>query len=167
MKKYTFYVLLASIVLSAGAFTLTESPYPIPSIKVVDMSNKEVDLKTIAAGNKTTIYSFWATWCGPCKQELASYSSKVAEWKKKYNADFYAVSVDQEKTTDDLKNFMKSRGWNLNTLLDNKGMASQFFKISSIPFLIVVDKKGNVVHKQVGYDPNGEAGLEKRLEEIK
>ncbi len=167
MKKYTFFVLLASILLSAGAFTLTDSPYPIPSIKVVDANNKEVDLKTIAGTGKTTIYSFWATWCGPCKAELASYNSKVAGWKKNFNADFYAVSVDNDKNTEDLKSFMKSMGWNLNILLDNKGMASQAFQIRSIPFLIVVDKKGNIVHKQRGYNPEDEAGLEIRLGEIK
>jgi tartrate dehydratase beta subunit/fumarate hydratase class I family protein len=51
--------------------------------------------------------------------------------------------------------------------LDYKGIASQTFKINTIPFLIVVDKKGNIIHKQVGYDAAGEEAFEKRLNEIK
>ncbi len=167
MKKYTLFVLFAAILLSAGAFTVGESPAPIPSIKVMDLNNKEVDLKSIAGTGKTTIYSFWATWCGPCKAELASYSSKLASWKKKYNADFYAISVDQEKSLEDLKTFAKNKGWTFPILLDYKGIASQTFKINTIPFLIVVDKKGNIIHKQVGYDATGEEAFEKRLNEIK
>ena len=158
---------LVLLLLSAKSNTPGESPFPMPSVKVLDMDNKQVDLKMLAATGKTTIYSFWATWCGPCKKELISYNTKVAEWKKKYNADFYAVSVDQDKNVAQLKDFGQKMGWHINLLFDDKQLASQTFKISSIPYLIVVDKKGNVVHKQIGYDPGNEEAFEKRLLEIK
>jgi cytochrome c biogenesis protein CcmG/thiol:disulfide interchange protein DsbE len=139
----------------------------MPSIKVVDLDNKVVDLKTLSSNGRVTIISFWATWCGPCKMELQSYNKEFEKWKKEYNADFYAVSVDEEKTTDNLKSFSRAMGWTFNVLLDNKMEASKSFQISSIPFLIVIDKKGNVAHKQVGFSQTAEAELEAKLKSLK
>ena len=116
---------------------------------------------------RATVVSFWATWCPPCKNELALYNTRFENWKKNYNVDFLAVSVDEGLTADALKKFATDKGWKFKVLYDNKGVASPQFNITSIPMLLVVDKKGNIIDKHVGFRQDDLASFEQSLSKLK
>jgi thiol-disulfide isomerase/thioredoxin len=138
---------------------------PFPSLEVVDLTNKTVNLKDYAKG-KTKVISFWATWCGPCKRELNSYNKSFERWRKEFNAELVAVSVDEGKSPENLAGFVSSYGWNFKVLYDKAQRSMPQFNIQGIPFLIVVDKNGNIVKTQTGYDSD-EGKLEKLLASLK
>ncbi len=115
--------------------------------------------KTVSASdydNKVLILDFWATWCPPCKQEIPGF----IELQKKY-ADkglvIVGFSFDQDPTAHDV--WIKQQNLNyLSIFMETdagRAVVDQFAKqigeISSIPTTLVIDRKGTIVHKHVGY----------------
>jgi cytochrome c biogenesis protein CcmG, thiol:disulfide interchange protein DsbE len=138
-----------------------------PSVLVYDLNNKEVDLKDLATNGKTTVLSFWANWCGPCKRELNSYNKLYKKWESDYNVQFYAVSMDDKKTAKNLKNIVDGYSWTFPILWDGNKEGLDKFNITGIPYMLIIDKNGNIVKKQTGYDPADEGKLEQMLKDLK
>lgn len=108
---------------------------------------------------KYLIIDFWASWCGPCRQEIPHLKEVYKKYKDK-GLEILAVSVDA-KTADWKKAMAEEKmTWPQIHAQESKPvMASYLF--SGIPYLVVVDKEGNIIEKNL----RGET-LDKKLKEI-
>jgi len=108
---------------------------------------------------KYLIIDFWASWCGPCRQEIPHLKEVYKKYKDK-GLEILAVSVDA-KEADWKKAMAEERmAWpQINAKESKPVMASYLF--SGIPYLVLVDKEGNIVEKNL----RGES-LDKKLKEI-
>lgn len=89
----------------------------------------------------------WATWCGPCRQEIP-YLQKVEEHFHGKNIAFVSISVDVAKDHDKWKKFVTDKALGGIQLFADKDWKSDFIQaygINSIPRFILIDPKGNVV----------------------
>lgn len=108
---------------------------------------------------KYLIIDFWASWCGPCREEIPHLKSVYAKYQKQ-GLEILSVSVDAKE-----KNWLKALNeenmpWRQVLALESKPlMASYLFQ--GIPYLVVVDKQGNIIEKNV----RGES-LDKTLKDI-
>ena len=69
----------------------------IPAVKLTDMKGKAVN--TAELGLKgPVVFSFWATWCAPCKRELNTICELYDEWQQETGVTLVAVSIDDQKT---------------------------------------------------------------------
>jgi len=60
------------------------SQQTLPNITIQNTEGKTLSLKTdCAEKDKLYVFSFWATWCAPCVQELDAISDVYDDWKKK------------------------------------------------------------------------------------
>lgn len=87
-------------------------------------------LEKAQAENKPIFLDIYATWCGPCKM-LKKYTFSDKEVGDYYNANFINIAVDGETT-------------------EGRELANNF-NIKGYPTLLIVDKKGKQVAKQVGF----------------
>src|SRR6185295_9269335 len=106
--------------------------------------------------NKVLILDFWATWCPPCKKEIPGF----IELQKKY-ADkglvIVGFSFDHDPNAHDV--WIKEQKLNyLSIFMETdagKAVVDQFAgkigEIASIPTTLVIDRKGTIVYKHVGY----------------
>ena len=108
---------------------------------------------------KYLIIDFWASWCGPCRQEIPHIKEVYKKYKDK-GLEILSVSVDA-KPADWKKAMAEERmAWpQVNAVESKPVMASYMF--SGIPYLVVVDKEGKIVEKNV----RGES-LDKAMEKI-
>ena len=104
------------------------------------------------------VFSFWATWCAPCVQELDAISEVYGDWKSKLTVEVIAVSVDDARTEKRVKPLVNGKGWEYKVLLDVNQDFKRALSIVNIPYTIVV-KNGLIVHIQNGYVP----GIEEEL----
>ena len=158
MKKY--------ILLALFFVNLTFSQKELPNISLKDINNESYSLKeSFNEKDKLYVFSFWASWCAPCINELDELSDVKEEWKKTVNFEIIAVATDDSRTQKRVKPLVNGKGWEYKVLLDVNQDFKRALSIVNIPYTIVV-KNGQIVHIQNGYVPGIEAELLAKLKSL-
>jgi len=118
-----------------------------------DFSQAKVDgsmLKLSDLRGKVVLIDFWASWCGPCRKE----NPHVVNLYKKYEkAGFTVLSVSLDKTREPwLAAIEKDQLSWPNHVSDLKfwsNEAAQLYKVSGIPFTVLVDKEGKIINTKL------------------
>ena len=90
----------------------------------------------------------WATWCGPCRQEIP-FLQKTEEAYHGKNIEFVSISVDEQKNHEKWKQFVKDKNLGGIQLLADKDWQSDFvqgYKINGIPRFILISPEGKIVN---------------------
>jgi cytochrome c biogenesis protein CcmG, thiol:disulfide interchange protein DsbE len=138
----------------------------LPSVEVKDLEGKTIQLNSLQADGKIRLYSFWATWCSPCKKELDAISDYYSEWQEKYNFELVAVSIDDTRTQAKVKPTVAEKEWAYRILLDPTQALMKAAGINAVPYTILVDGKGNIIYEHNGYVPGDELEIENHLKEL-
>ncbi len=160
--KFLFLVLLFSTTIFSSNAQTAQKKLPDVSVKTLD--GRSVNIQDYAQKGKVTVVSFWATWCAPCKKELEAIAEDYPSWQKKYDMELVAVTIDDARALPKVKALVEQKGWKYKILSDVNGDLKRAFNIQSIPFTLLVDKKGNIVYTHSGYAPGDEEELEKRIQ---
>jgi thiol-disulfide isomerase/thioredoxin len=151
-----------SIVIAAfAAFSLHAQSLPI--VKVEDAAGKSVNTRSMIDGETPFILTFWASWCRPCRMELAALEEAAPDWKGDFPLRIYAVCIDDSRSIADARALAATSDWPVTVLFDTKERLAQAFGISSIPQVFIFDKDGKQVYTHVGYTPGSEKTLLKNL----
>lgn len=111
-----------------------------------DLKGRKVELKDFKG--KVIFLNFWATWCGPCKEEMPSMEALYQQFKEK-DFVFLTISVDYGGINA-VKEFIKKNHYTFPVLLDPKCETLEVLKVKGIPTTIIIDKKGKMIGKAVG-----------------
>lgn len=122
----------------------------VPDILLYDDSEKAQSLSTFSAKNKYTVIYFWLSWCASCKKQ----SPILAEEYKKYNKKglgVFAVSLDEDKQEWINAKQPSDKGWiNVSELVPvPQSSYVKKYAISTTPKVIIIDKEGIIVAKDV------------------
>ncbi len=151
MNKFYLLLLLTTI----SSF----SQKKLPDLSLNTLEGKTVSLNAdFSEKDKIYIFSFWATWCAPCINELDEMNDLQADWKKVVNFEIIAVATDDSKTQKRVKPLVNGKGWTYKVLLDTNQDFKRSLSIANIPYIVVV-KNNKIVHIQNGYVPGSEADL--------
>ncbi len=157
MKKIIFFFFL---------FILGYSQNQMPNIELNAISGESVNLSTdFNEVDKLYVFSFWATWCAPCINELEAMHKKYATWKESLNVEIIAVSIDDSRTQKRVKPFLNGKGWTYNVLLDSNQELKRALSIVNVPYTIVV-KNSKIVFVSNGYSQGAEEELYIKLKEL-
>ena len=105
--------------------------------------------------------NFWATWCGPCRQEMPLLDDLYARYGR-VGFNLLGVNID-----DDARRAMQmidELGVNFPVLFDDTKAVSKLYQVEAMPVTVLVDRSGTVRHVHHGYKPGYE---EKYLTEIR
>lgn len=138
----------------------------LPSITLADVNGKNVNVADYGKSGKITVLSFWATWCVPCKKELTNMADIYDDWKKKYNVQIVAVSIDDSRSSTKVKPTVEGQRWEYEVLLDVNQDLKRQLNIQSVPFTVVVDAKGKIAFTHSGYVDGDEFVLEEELQKL-
>ncbi|GAA4057329.1 TlpA disulfide reductase family protein [Flavobacterium chungnamense] len=145
---------------------LSYSQQNVPNIKTTSIDGKTVSIQTdFLEKDKLYLFSFWATWCSPCIQELDAINEVYEDWKKNLNVELIAVSTDDSRTQKRVKPLVNGKGWNYTILLDTNQEFKRSLGISNIPYLIVI-KNGKIVFTENGHTPGNEDKLFEKLKSL-
>lgn len=137
---------------------LTAVGQPAPDFTQADVDGKPVTLSSLR-GNYVLV-DFWASWCGPCRQENPSV---VKAYKKFHPKQFTIVGVSLDDTRADWLKAIQKDGLYWTQLSDLKGWKNAVaatYGINGIPMNFLLDKQGKIIAKGL----RGEE-LYKKLEE--
>jgi len=120
---------------------------PLANFTQADTSGKEISLASFKG--KYVLIDFWASWCGPCRQENPNI---VATYQKYKNKNFTVLGVSLDKAKAPWMDAIKADGLAWTHVSDLRGWnnaVSQQFEIFSIPQSFLLDPNGNVVGKNL------------------
>jgi thiol-disulfide isomerase/thioredoxin len=130
------------------------------------MDGKSVNTSTLSNGGKPFIISFFATWCKPCNRELDAIAEVYEDWQKETGVKVIAVSIDQAQNIKKVKPLVENHGWEYEVLLDPNSDFKRALGIQIIPYVVIVDGKGNIVYKHNGYTDGSESELIEKVREL-
>ena len=138
----------------------------MPNVSLNDLEGKKISITNdFNEKDKIYVFSFWATWCTPCINELDEMNDVLADWKKELNLEVIAVATDDSRTQKRIKPLVNGKGWEYKILLDSNQDLKRALSIVNIPYTVVV-KNGVIVHIQNGYVPGSESELYQKLKSL-
>ncbi len=128
----------------------------MPNISINSIDNKTVNvLNDFNEIDKIYIYTFWATWCAPCINELEAINDNLEKWKKEIDIEIIAISIDDSRTQKRVKPLLNGKNWNFTILLDTNQDLKRALGIANIPFTAVV-KNQKILYISNGYSEGSE-----------
>jgi cytochrome c biogenesis protein CcmG/thiol:disulfide interchange protein DsbE len=118
----------------------------LPSLNLEDLKGTKVDLKGFKG--KVIFLNFWATWCGPCKEEMPSMEAFYQRFKDR-NFIFLTFSVDYEGPKP-VREFIAKNRYTFPVFVDQKSEALDIFEVTGISTTFVIDKQWKLLGKDIG-----------------
>ena len=105
--------------------------------------------------------NFWATWCGPCRQEMPLLDDLYGRYER---VGFTLLGVNIDDDSRRAMKMIEELGVNFPVLFDDGKDVSKLYAVEAMPVTVLVDREGTVRHVHHGYKPGYE---EKYLTEIR
>lgn len=156
-----------AIALTLATLTLfAQDKQTLPELMLKDVNGRMVNVADYSRSGKITIFSFWATWCTPCKKELSNINDLLDDWKSKYGLQLIAVSTDNARNVTKVKPFVDGQAWTFDCLLDVNEDLKRALNAPFIPFTVLLDKNGKIVYTHTGYIEGDEYILEDKIKKL-
>lgn len=142
---------------AAGAAASTATPAPVkelppaPDFTLTDQKGQEHKLSDYRG--KVVFLNFWATWCGPCQQEMPDIQELYENYNQN-NDDLVILGVanprsaeypnNQDITQEEITQFLSSGNYTYPTVMDTTGSVFAAYGITSFPTTFMIDRDGNV-----------------------
>lgn len=140
----------------------------MPKAVLKDINGKSVSTDTLGTQGYPVIVDFFATWCKPCNRELTAIADVYEEWQEETGVKLVAISIDQAQNIHKVKPLVEENAWPWEqVLLDPNGELKRALGVQMIPYVMILDGKGNIVYKHNGYTDGAEEELIEKVREIK
>jgi len=137
---------------------------PLPSFELTTVDGKTIDFSQLRG--KVVVLNFWATWCGPCKEEMPALDRLSRRFDPRDVA-ILTITTEHERTS--IQQFMKQLDSALPVLFDEQRDVSLAFMVRGLPTTVLVAKNGTIVARAVGpreWDGPDAVSLIERLREM-
>ena len=111
-------------------------------------------------GNVVMI-NFWATWCGPCRQEMPLLDELYNRYER-VGFNLLGVNIDDDSSR--AMRMVEELGVDFPVLFDAQKEVSKLYEVEAMPVTVIVDRQGTVRYVHHGYKPGYE---DKYLDQIR
>jgi peroxiredoxin len=105
--------------------------------------------------------NFWATWCGPCRQEMPLLDELYSRYER---VGFSLLGVNIDDDSRKAMNMVSELGVSFPVLFDARKEVSKLYKVEAMPVTVLIDREGTVRYVHHGYKPGYE---DKYLDQIR
>jgi peroxiredoxin len=143
---------VAALVVALPALAISSSA-PAPDFTLASRAGKPVSLTQYKG--QVVMINFWATWCGPCRQEMPHLE---AIHKKYSKMGFTMLGVNVEPDSKAADQWLAKQGTPVSfpILFDTDSKVSKLYSVAGMPSTVIVDRKGKIRLLHKGYKPGDE-----------
>lgn len=157
MRRVWFSMLVSLTVLLGGSLS-AHAGDAAGDFSLRDINGKEVSLAQYKG--QVVVMSFWATWCGPCKEEMPHLEAMYRAHKDE-GLTVLSISIDDARSASRVKPYIKKMGYSFPVLLDRESkVIGSYNPPKTVPYTVVIDRNFEVAQKTAGYNPGDEETLE-------
>jgi peroxiredoxin len=110
---------------------------------------------------EVVMVNFWATWCGPCRQEMPLLDELYQRYQR-VGFNLLGVNIDDDSRR--AMQMISELGVNFPVLFDARKEVSKLYEVEAMPVTVLIDREGNVRFVHHGYKPGYE---DKYLDEVR
>jgi thiol-disulfide isomerase/thioredoxin len=145
----TFATLVTAVIVSLPAGAGANGPAPPFTLSA--RGGNSVSLSQYKG--QVVMLNFWASWCGPCRQEMPLLENIY----KKYNKmGFTLIGVNVEPDSKAADEWLKQTPVSFPVIYDKDSTVSKAYDVSGMPSTVIIDRKGNIRVLHRGYKPGDE-----------
>ena len=121
------------------------------------------NLRLAEMRGQVVMLNFWASWCGPCRQEMPILEQLNNKYKK-LGFTVWGVNVDEDPAL--AEKLLKETNVTFPILLDSKSTVSELYGVDAMPTTVMVDRDGNVRFRHRSYKPGTEVEYENQIKAL-
>jgi peroxiredoxin len=151
---------LAAIVLASAAFA-ADAGGPAPGFTLSAVDGSQGALSQYKG--QVVMINFWATWCGPCQQEMPLLDQMYKKYKP---AGFTLIGVNVDKEAPPVKDLLARKPVSFPVFLDPASQVSKAYHVDEMPSSVIIDRKGEIRYIHRGYKPGDENDYQDRIRQL-
>jgi len=132
---------------------------PAPDFILASRAGGEISLAALRG--QVVMINFWASWCGPCRQEFPALDEMYRKYKP---MGFTMVGINVESEKSDAERFLGMQPVTFPIVFDPDNKVSGSYGVSAMPTTVLVDRQGRLRWQHRAYKPGDEA---KYIEQIR
>jgi thiol-disulfide isomerase/thioredoxin len=123
----------------------SDKPLPLPALDLTDLEGHP--LSPDRWHGKVLLVNFWATWCGPCREEIPTLVALQERYKD--NLVILGLSIDTRPPAE-VRDFVKQFSVNYPVAIASDALQQAFGGVDAVPSTFVVSPAGSIVQRHVG-----------------
>ena len=126
-------------------------------------SNNGKNLRLSEQRGQVVLLNFWATWCGPCRQEMPILDTLHQQYQK-LGFTVMGINVDQQRSA--AERILKDIPVSFPVLFDSGSTVSEQYQVDAMPTTVLIDRDGNMRYLHRGYQSGSEDLYETQIKTL-
>lgn len=165
-RRALFAAALLLFAAPALVVTLDAHAAPAPGSAAPDFTLRSTggqNLRLREQRGQVVLLNFWATWCGPCREEMPQLNRLYAKYK---GAGFTLLGVSVDENPQLAAGMATKLGINFPVLLDSDKQVSKTYELSAMPSTILIGRDGRLRYLHRGYQDGLADTYEQQIREL-
>jgi peroxiredoxin len=152
---------LAAATVGGATAAGSDASGPAPAFTLTTVNGESATLSQYRG--QVVMLNFWATWCGPCQQEMPLLDQMYRKYKP---AGFTLIGVNVDKDAPPVRQLLDRKPVGFPVLLDPASQVSKSYHVDEMPSTVLIDRKGNIRYLHRGYKPGDENEYQDRIRQL-
>jgi peroxiredoxin len=159
--RWQWLIVVLTLGVTSAVSALPATGKPAPDFALKSDSGRNVRLSELRG--QVVLVNFWASWCGPCRQELPLLNKLYTQYR---NAGFALLAVNVDDDRRNGETMAKRLGLRFPTLFDTGKHVAGLYQVDTMPATVIIDRDGRVRYLHRGYYSGFETKYEQQLREL-
>lgn len=152
-------VWMAAVSIAHAATPLLSTPAPDFALRSMDKAN----IRLSEHLGQVVLINFWATWCGPCRQEMPVLDELHAKYQR---AGLVLLGINIDEDRDEAIEMAQTLQVTYPILFDDRKDVARAYQLGTMPLTVLIDREGVVRYVSDGYKPGYEKRYTEKLREL-
>ncbi|MCU7853502.1 MAG: TlpA family protein disulfide reductase [Candidatus Thiodiazotropha sp. (ex Monitilora ramsayi)] len=150
-----------AMMLAMGHVFATNTSGPAPDFTLKSRSGENIKLSELRG--QVVMINFWASWCGPCRQEMPILDQLYQRYEP---MGFTLLGVNVEEDSAAAEKVLREIPVSFPVLYDSKNQVSENYQVRAMPSTFLIDRDGKVRYLHKGYKPGYEDEYQQQVREL-
>ena len=166
MRNTTLLAFTAVLLLSCGGKTPQEPEDGFPTAAEIALTDVDGYPQILSSfKGKVVVLNFFATWCGPCQDEMPRLEANI--WRVYRDRNLAVLGIDLQEDIGAVKLFAVNNGLTFPLAIDQSGAAFRAYAggdaVTNVPFNVIIDRDQQIRYSRAGYN---ESQMIQMIEEL-